>query len=154
MHMTVPLTHLLRSAAILSAHAGWISICSWAQNQKSFACRHCCCCCCVQGWSTAYDFSVADLRAASDVVGRAAACSGPGGPDWRQLLGLLQVIYSGRVDTKQDTKVGWRMCQLVGTVLAVVQQELWTVMEDVQHCKPCPALDFNTCIQAEFSCSR
>lgn len=64
----------------------------------------------LQGWSTSYDFSVADLRAGADVVSRAAASSGPGGPDWQQLLGLLQVIYSGRVDAKQDTQVRpWHM---------------------------------------------
>ncbi|KAF6261448.1 ATP-binding dynein motor region D5-domain-containing protein [Scenedesmus sp. NREL 46B-D3] len=72
------------------------------------------------GWSTAYDFSVADLRAASDVVGRAAACSGPAGPDWQQLLGLLQVIYGGRVDTQQDTKA------LLAHLNSIFQPELLT----------------------------
>jgi hypothetical protein len=59
----------------------------------------------LQGWATAYDFSVADLRAAADVVAAAASSSYAGGPDWQQLLGLLQVIYGGRVSTKQDAKV-------------------------------------------------
>lgn len=54
---------------------------------------------------TPYDFSVADLRAAADVVAAAAASSGPGAPDWQQLLGLLQVIYGGRVSSKHDAKV-------------------------------------------------
>jgi hypothetical protein len=52
-----------------------------------------------------YDFSVADLRAAADVVAAAAASSGSAGPDWEQLLGLLSVIYGGRVSSKQDTQV-------------------------------------------------
>jgi hypothetical protein len=58
-----------------------------------------------QGWTTPYDFSVADLRAAADVVAAAAAGSNASGPDWQQLLGLLQVIYGGRVSSKQDAKV-------------------------------------------------
>jgi hypothetical protein len=61
---------------------------------------------------TPYDFSVADLRAAADVVAAAAASSGPGGPDWQQLLGLLQVIYGGRVSSKHDAKVGEQLAAL------------------------------------------
>jgi hypothetical protein len=58
-----------------------------------------------QGWTTPYDFSVADLRAAADVVAAAAAGGDANAPDWQQLLGLLQVIYGGRVSSKQDAKV-------------------------------------------------
>lgn len=60
----------------------------------------------LQGWSTAYDFSVADLRAGADVVSRIAGSCGPAGLDWQQLLGLMQVIYGGRVDAEHDAKVG------------------------------------------------
>lgn len=64
----------------------------------------------LQGWSTAYDFSVADLRAGSDVVSRIAATTDQSGLDWQQLLGLLQVIYGGRVDAEHDARVGaWHM---------------------------------------------
>lgn len=59
----------------------------------------------LQGWTTPYDFSVADLRAAADVVAAAAASTGPNGPSWQQLLGLLQVIYGGRVSSRHDMKV-------------------------------------------------
>eukprot|EP00878_Enallax_costatus_P013542 GHUV01014158.1.p1 GENE.GHUV01014158.1~~GHUV01014158.1.p1 ORF type:complete len:511 (+),score=158.79 GHUV01014158.1:164-1696(+) len=57
------------------------------------------------GWSTAYDFSVADLRAGADVVSRIASSTDQSGMDWQQLLGLLQVIYGGRVDAEHDARV-------------------------------------------------
>lgn len=76
----------------------------------------------MQGWTVPYDFSVADLRAAADVVAAAAAGSGSTGPDWEQLLGLLSVIYGGRVSSKQDALV------LSAHLLDTFSQQLLTTL--------------------------
>jgi len=78
--------------------------------------------CMLQGWTTPYDFSVADLRAAADVVAAAAASTGPNGPSWQQLLGLLQVIYGGRVSSRHDMKV------LVSHLLDTFNAQLLTAL--------------------------
>eukprot|EP00798_Chlamydomonas_sp_ICE-L_P023166 gene23167-30374_t len=58
------------------------------------------------GWSKFYEFSPADLRSGTDVIGLSTKDVGKGGAQWEMLHGLLEnAIYGGRVDNIFDGKV-------------------------------------------------
>jgi len=64
-----------------------------------------------QGWTKAYEFSFADLRAGANVIDTLLSPSGPGLPapervPWAYLHGLLEhAVYGGRVDTLSDIRI-------------------------------------------------
>jgi len=64
-----------------------------------------------QGWTKAYEFSFADLRAGANVIDTLLSPSSPGLPapervPWAYLHGLLEhAVYGGRVDTLSDIRI-------------------------------------------------
>ncbi|TPX45912.1 hypothetical protein SeLEV6574_g03556 [Synchytrium endobioticum] len=54
-----------------------------------------------QGWTQFYEFSTADLRSSSVLIGN--MCNGREAPQWKTIHGLLeQAVYGGRVDNTDD----------------------------------------------------
>ena len=61
-----------------------------------------------QGWTKAYEFSAADLRASSQVISRVceAATAHGSDPKWEDVCGLMiNALYGGRVDNQFDVRV-------------------------------------------------
>jgi dynein heavy chain 2 len=59
-----------------------------------------------QGWTKFYEFSFADLRAASDVIDRACRNQGSRPVQWGFIRGLFEnAIYGGRIDNSFDVEV-------------------------------------------------
>eukprot|EP00906_Rhabdomonas_costata_P001229 RCo001932 len=57
-----------------------------------------------QGWVKFYEFSVADLKTASEII--SAQCSAHETPDWNGVYGLLEnAIYGGRMDNDFDIRI-------------------------------------------------